>query len=375
MNEYDEYKLNEYKKDITTTKFFHKTCCYKCKIFWFSLCLLLSALPILITGLNIIAFAICLPIMLFFAFLIYISNYYNYEEIEIAHNVYYGRVKVNVKNSLNRIIKVLDIPSTSACFRVSRKDYCECILHIWDKFDKNTSIDLRKMYMEKVPSKFYWYFDGIVLTDYFQSKKELETFIGEELFSDNNVQFSSKKPEKNLKIFNGKNFLSFTFNSRIKCYLIFIVILIEIILLIIFSIIATQYQKKMVNNKDKNEKEEGSLLLGLFPGLNMIFVVSLFILIYVYFSYNKKRMDIFIRDNMIYIGITSFTQKSYEKIFTFEYRSVRNFILTQKLCREATLEVLLQDEQIQKICQFTGENKEDLVFFEKKLKDLIRYYY
>jgi hypothetical protein len=229
--------------------------------------------------------------------------------------------------------------------------------------------------MEKVPSKFYWYFDGIVLTDYFQSTKEFETLIGEELFSDNNVQFSSKKPEKNLKIFNGKNFLSFTFNSRIKCYLIFIVILIEIILLIIFSIIATQYQKKMVNNKDKNEKEEGSLLLGLFPGLNMIFVVSLIILIYVYFSYNKKRMDIFIRDNMIYIGITSFTQKSYEKIFTFEYRSVRNFILTQKLCREATLEVLLQDEQIQKICQFTGENKEDLVFFEKKLKDLIRYYY
>jgi hypothetical protein len=46
-----------------------------------------------------------------------------------------------------------------------------------------------------------------------------------------------------------------------------------------------------------------------------ILIIS--ILLSVFFHYNKRRLDIFVKDKILFIGITSFTQKSYKKNIYF----------------------------------------------------------
>ena len=135
----------------------------------------------------------------------------------MSRNIYYSRVKITLTNKLGFEIKVLDIPSTSACFHLTWKDIYrhKYTLHVWDKFNKNTNIDLRKMHMEKKAPKFYLYFEDIECFRYLET--ELKELIGEEMIVGYDVLFSSKEKEKNLKIFKGKNFISFALNSYIRC--------------------------------------------------------------------------------------------------------------------------------------------------------------
>ena len=98
-----------------------------------------------------------------------------------------------------------------------------------------------------------------------------------------------------LKYFKSENFLSFTFPNNIRCFVMIIANIALIIVRIISKII-----------------EKSEILIIVFYS---IIIIS--ILLSVFFHYNKRRLDIFVKDNILFIGITSFTQKSYKKNIYF----------------------------------------------------------
>lgn len=151
MNEYDEYNINELKKDVERTYDISKSSCYKCSIFLLCFFIFGTALPMLITSFETMCALICFPIFLICFISLILQTYYHYKKIKISRNIYYSWVKISLTNHLGFEIKVLDIPSSSACFHLTWKDIYRKIytLHVWDKFNKNTNIDLRKMNMEK----------------------------------------------------------------------------------------------------------------------------------------------------------------------------------------------------------------------------------
>lgn len=188
------------------------------------------------------------------------------------------------------------------------------------------------------------------------------------------VLFSSKEKEKNLKIFKGKNFISFAFNSYIRCFAILIIVLLEFIFYAIsFSVARKNSNKNNTNTGDKTEEDEdvGILVIAMMPGLSQIISIFLIVFFWVYFSNHKKRLDIFEEGKMIFIGITSFSQKSYKKLYNHEITSVENYYLTLKDCNRATLSFKLEGGEIQKICDFSDEKREDLEFLDENLKKLI----
>lgn len=187
---------------------------------------------------------------------------------------------------------------------------------------------------------------------------------------------------KIIKFYKSHNFLSFTLNSRIRYYMSLIVFLICVLLYtIVPMIIRAIYEnnkteeKKIYNetNYYKKEKHETEVPLGFILFIALTWFVSFLVILFIcYFFKNfKKRIDIIKKDTIVFIGITSFFQKSYIKHFIFNYNSIEGFKLTRKSFKNATLELKLEDEKIQKICDFTGESKEDLDLFEKKLNELI----
>ena len=372
---YSQDKLNELKKDITKTKFVSYGCGYKCLNALLFLFILGVALPMVIIGFEEHITPIFMILLLFFIFLLLLNMYYHYEKIEIARNIYYQRVKITLTNKLNMKIKVLDLPSTSACFRLSRKDLYgyKYILHVFDKLDKNPDTDLIKMNVEKAAPNFYWYFDDIDCFGEYEFNEELEHFIGENMVPGYDILFSSEEKEKDLKIFKSRNFISFIFNSRIKYYITCIILLMYIIFLHIHFLLYNYLynHENNANNRNKNGEEEVNLYFPITPGLSMIVVPLLIGLFCKYFAHHKKRLVILAKDNVIFIGITSFRKKSYIKHFMFEFDSIEDFVLTRKDCRNATLELKLVGDKIQKICEFTGEKKEHLNFLEKNLKLLI----
>ena len=106
-------------------------------------------------------------------------------------------------------------------------------------------------------------------------------------------------------------------------------------------------------------------------GLNPLILIFLIVLFSTYFSNHKKRLDIFVEGKMIFIGITSFSQKSYKKLYNYENTSVENYYLTLKDCNRATLSLKLEGGKIEKICDFSDEKREDLDFLDENLKKLI----
>jgi hypothetical protein len=375
MNEYDEYNINELKKDVERTYDISNSLCYKCSIFFLCLFIFSFALPMLITSFETTTVLICFPFFLICFISLILLTYYHYKKIKISRNIYYSRVKISLTNELGFEIKVLDIPSSSACFHLTWKDIYnhKYTLHVCDKFNKNTNIDLRKMYMEKKAPKFYWYFEDIQCFGY-NLDRELKELIGEEMVVGYDVLFSSKEKEKHLKIFKGKNFISFALNSYIRCFAILIIILLEFIFFAIFLSVTGKYSNKNNTNtgdKTEEDEDEGSLVIGIMPGLNNIIFIFLIVFFWIYFSNHKKRLDIFVEGKMIFIGITSFSQKSYKKLYNYENTSIENYYLTLKDCNRATLSLKLEGGKIQKICDFSNEIREDLVFLDENLKKLI----
>ena len=125
--------------------------------------------------------------------------------------------------------------------------------------------------------------------------------------------------------------------------------------------------KNNTRTGDKTEEDEGSLVFGMIGGLNPLILIFLIVLFWTYFSNHKKRLDIFVEGNMVFIGITSFSQKSYKKLYNYENTSVENYYLTLKDCNRATLSLKLEGGKIEKICDFSDEKREDLDFLDENL--------
>ena len=163
-------------------------------------------------------------------------------------------------------------------------------------------------------------------------------------------------------------------NSYTRYFAVLIIILLEFIFYAIFlSVTGKHSNKNNTNTGDKTEEDEdeGSLVIGIMPGLNNIIFIFLIVFFWIYFSNHKKRLDIFVEGKMIFIGITSFSQKSYKKLYNYENTSIENYYLTLKDCNRATLSLKLEGGKIQKICDFSNEIREDLVFLDENLRKLI----
>lgn len=375
MNDYNEYLEEQAKKDETYKLYPSYSCFYKFYSWLIYLIYFFIVFAMIITNFEELAIALCIPILFFFIALNIYLKYTHYKEIIVAYNIYYRRVKIYVVNKYNSTRKVLDISKDSAAFAlVQEGDIWSYYftLHIFDNFDKNTSIDIRKMNMEGIPPKFHWSFKNIFCFHHYDEESLLEKYIGEKMIEDYNIKFTSEKDKKKIKYFKTNNFLSFNLHSKIKCYSISIVILIAIIIYAIGIPIFSTYdtydvEKKNYENQEQ-QYEEAPLFLILLLGLTWIVSVIIIILLCYIFKYIfYKRIDILKRDNILFIGITSFFKKSYIKKYIFDYISIENFELEKKNCNNATLILNLKDKTNHKICDFTGEKKEDLDFIIKNL--------
>lgn len=367
MNNYNEYLELQAKEDQTHTFFTSYSCFYKFYSWFIYLIYFFIFFAMIITNFEKLAIASCIPILFFFVVLNIYLKYTHYKKIIVAYNIYYRRVKVYVVNEYKSERKVLDISKDSAAFALTQEgDYLShhYTLHIFDKFDENTDIDIRKMNMERIPPKFHWPFENIYCRNDYDDIKLLKVYIGEEIISKYNLKFKSEKDKKIIKYFKTNNFLSFNLHSKIKFYSISIVILITIIIYAIFIPISNE-QKQYESQKQQNKEPPlfYILLLGWTWIVSTIIIISLCII----FKYIYKRIDILKRDNILFIGITSFFKNSYIKKYIFDYISVKNFELEKKNCNNATLILNLKDETIHKICDLTGEKKDDLDFIIKNL--------
>lgn len=132
----------------------------------------------------------------------------------------------------------------------------------------------------------------------------LKLLIGENMEFSSNVKFTSKK-ENILKFFMSKNILSFTFKNYMKYYIILYgVIFFALFYLLISSLIKDEYDEK------------GQIIFG---AKNYLFIIGphifyiIMIIILVFFHYYRRKIDIFIKGRTLFIGITTFCQKSYKK--------------------------------------------------------------
>lgn len=378
MNELNKFYEEKAKEDETHTFFPVYGTCYSCISWLFYFIYFSLIFPMVFTEFLGIIVSVCLPILLFFIAIHIYIKYTHYKKIIIAYNIYYQRVKVFVVDELNYKRKVLDIPKESAGFGMEEKEYDYQIftLHIFDNFVKNPEIDIRKMNMEKFAPKYHWSFESIWCESIFRAEDLLKAYIGEKMIINYNFKYISKK-NKNIKYFKTANFLSFNFHSRIKCYIISVVLLITILIYVIgFSLLHSivdkhnNQKKKNYNetnyyeNQNQQNEDYTPVSLELLLVLSWIVCVIIIIFLNYIFKYIYKRIDIFKKDNIIFIGITSFFRKNYIKNFIFDYKSFTDFKLTSKDCKNSTLELNLEDEdnkqKIQKICDFTGESKENL---------------
>ena len=360
-------KLTEYVQTFE----FEYNCCYKCFIFFLCLAdMIISILSLIFMKeegiiVLIILFSIFIP------FTLIVLYYYN-KKIEIINNYFYFRV--NLINELGITRKIIELPLNNACFILLRKDNYNnrFKLHIFNKFIKDKSLDdLKKEKKKNIAPKFHWSFDNIYHYDEHKLREMLKVSIGKEIYAGGIYgKFISEK-EEILKYYNYDNFLSYYLNSRIYLYITFILILILFIfyyLVLFFGQDCYHYEK----NYRGEEIKVYDLWYSLSLGLSWYVTLCLIIIQTIFFKYNKKRIDFYVNEGILFIGITSYFLKSYSKEYFYNLDDVKDFELIKKCCKNYTLNIVLKNNNIEKICDFSNEIIIDLDFLMLNIKKYLR---
>ena len=150
-----------------------------------------------------------------------------------------------------------------------------------------------------------------------------------------------------LKYYKTDNFLSYKMNNYINRYILSICIFIGLIYGITLKIMG-----------DNNPKERQNYMALI--GCGIIILLFIMITALVISNYLYRRIDIINKDNVIFIGITSFLQKSYTKIFIFEKDSIDEYKYVPNGGKK-TLEFKLNDNNTQKIWDFKNNEKIDII--------------
>jgi len=342
-------------KDITEDFSFnyYGYCCYMFWIyFWAFACLL----PPLI--LNV--WHVFIPILIFFLSIIISLLYFHNKKIILIKNYYYGRIRVNVINKLNITREILNIDSSNGGFYcIETDEYRRHRLHIFNTFKDNKDLDLRTINIENKAPKFYWHFKDVsTCIGLSNFEKILREMIGESMIINSEIKFISEEKGKHLKYFNSKNFLSFTLKNYIKLYII------------IFAIILFFINQIIIINLDEKYDENGKIQFSLkvyFSSFGWLIITVVSTILGIIFHYNKRRIDIFVKDRILFIGITTFFQKSYKKKFLFELNSIQECGFLEN---NTTLRIKLKNGNTQTIYKFS-EKKEELKIISDKLKQLL----
>ena len=111
---------------------------------------------------------------------------------------------------------------------------------------------------------------------------------------------------------------------------------------------------------------------GLFLNLSIWVDIFLIIIQIIFFHYNKKRIDFYVNEGILFIGITSYFLKSYSKEYFYNLDDVKDFELIKKCCKNYTLNIVLKNNNIEKICDFSNEIIIDLDFLMLNIKKYLR---
>ena len=217
-------------------------------------------------------------------------------------------------------------------------------IHIWNGMKIDKELDLDKINLSNTPPKFYWTFRNICIYNTYEVERFLRKLVGEE------VKYYAKFFGENhniLKYFQSENFLSYTFPDNIICFVIIITI---VVALIIVGIIAQKIEK-----------------LEFLP-IAFFSILIISILLSVFFHYNKRSLDIFVKDKILFIGITSFTQKSYKKKYIFSFDNIDDWTFPEQ--KKTSLTIILKNGTSQKICSFSDDEK-TIKDIAQKLHDLL----
>jgi len=326
--------MEEIEDKILSKEFKVEYPCYCFYIFLLNCSLIGSLIPFLVVDFSE-CWMFCIPFAsFFFAIILYIKYHLN-KSIEIIRHVYEGKTRVVTRNRLNQKKEIINFPHCNGYFLVNSmtKDWNSHRnrIHIWNGMNIDEELDLEKINLNNTPPKFYWTFRNIRIYDTFEVEKFLRKLVGAE------VSYHAKFFGENhdvLKYFQSENFLSYTFSNNIKCFVIIIVI----VTLIIIHIIA-----------QKIEKPQIIIMIVFYP----LIIIS--ILISVFFHYNKRRLDIFVKDNILFIGITSFTQKSYKKKYIFPLDDIDDWTFPEE--KKTSLTIILKNGTSQKICSFSDDEE------------------
>ena len=207
-------------------------------------------------------------------------------------------------------------------------------IHIWNDFQVGQDLDLRNINLNNTPPKFYWSFKDI--SSYYSTYKVedfLKQLVGKE------VSFRAKffgKNHKALRLFQSGNFLSYSFPNYVKWFIIPITFAILIISHLIFS-------------KLEKEYDNVAPIHAIF--FNAVIMISIILLIF--FHYNRRRMDLFVKDRILFIGITSFSRGSYKKKYIFPLKEIDHWTFPEE--KKTCLTIFLENKTSQKICSFSDD--------------------
>ena len=325
--------MEEIEDKILSKKFEVKYPCYCFYMFLLYFYFFVSLFPFLIVDFSE-CWMFCIPIAsLFFGIILYIKYHLN-KNIEIFWHILERKTRVVTRNRLNQKKEIINFPHCNGYFLVNSmtKDWNSHRnrIHIWNGMNIDEELDLDKINLNNTPPKFYWTFKNIRIYDTFEVNGFLRKLVGAE------VSYHAKFFRENhdvLKYFQSENFLSYTFQNNIKCF----VIIIAIVALIIVRIISEIIDKPEIG------------MIVFYP----IIIIS--ILLSVFFHYNKRRLDIFVKDNILFIGITSFTQKSYKKKYMFPLDNIDDWTFPEE--KKTSLTIILKNGNSQKICSFSDDEK------------------
>ena len=301
------------------------------------LCAIFSLFPLIFVGFSKGAIY-CLPIFSFFVAIIIYAKCHLNKSIEIFRHVLEGKLRVVTTNKYNQKKEIINIPRRNAYFLVTPMKEGEYSgksrIHIWNDFYRGEELDLRNINLNNTPPKFYWSFKDI--SSYFRTyevDKILQKLVGED------VTFRAKFFGKNhnaLRLFENGKFLSYSFQNYVKWFIISI----SIAILIISHLIFTKLEK---------EYDNVAPIHAIF--FNAVIIISIILLIF--FHYNRRRMDIFVKDRNLFIGITSFTRGSYKKKYIFPLKDIDHWTFPKE--KKTCLTIFLENKTSQKICSFSDD--------------------
>ena len=281
-----------------------------------------------------------LPIFLIILLFVIFLKYLHKKEIELVNNVYYDRFSINSVNQLGMKKQELNIPYKNSAFKLIKASEYYFTLYIANTFE---NVDLRELNVEGIPPKFFYIFHNINHYDEFQLERILEDRI-----KNNKLHFEYELMSNDkLKYYKTNNFLSYKMNNYINRYIVSICILIGLVYGITLKIMGD-------NNPKEKQNYITLIVFGIFI-LLFIMIISLVICSYLY-----RRIDIINKDNIIFIGITSFLRKSYSKKFIFEKDSIDEYKYVPNGGKK-TLEFKLNDNNTQKIWDFKNNEKIDII--------------